>query len=64
MTGTICTEEKTMNIEVAKPGELTELVRGNEQRLIDEIKPLVRCPERVARPAHRWSALTRPALRR
>jgi anti-anti-sigma factor len=42
MNGIICPDEKTVNIEVAKPRELTELVRGNEQHLIDEIKPLVR----------------------
>lgn len=42
MNGTICTEERTMNMETAKSSQLTELVRGNEQGLIDEIKPLVR----------------------
>lgn len=42
MNGTICTEERTRNMEAARSSQLTELVRGNEQRLIDEIKPLVR----------------------
>ena len=30
-----------MNMEAAKPSQLTELVRGTEHRLIDEITPLV-----------------------
>ena len=42
MIDTICTEERAMNMEAATPSQLTELVRGNEQRLIDAIKPLVR----------------------
>ena len=43
MNGTMCIEEITMNVEAARPSQLTELVRGSEQRLIDEISPLVRC---------------------
>lgn len=42
MNGTICTEEITTNMETAKSSQITELVRGNEQLFIDEIKPLVR----------------------
>ena len=42
MTGTMCLEETTMKVEAGKPGELTELVRGCERWLIDEMTPLVR----------------------
>jgi len=42
MNGTMCTDEMTMHVLAGKPSKLTELVRGNEQDLIDEIKPLVR----------------------
>jgi anti-anti-sigma factor len=42
MNGTICSEEMTTNMGAAKSSQLTELVRGNEQCFIDEIKPLVR----------------------
>ncbi len=42
MNGTICCEERTSALEAARSSQLTELVRGNEQRFIDEIKPLVR----------------------
>ena len=42
MTGTMCCEEMTMRLEAGNPGELTELVRGCERRLIDEMSPLVR----------------------
>lgn len=42
MNCTMGSEEAMMNVEAGKPSKLTELVRGNEQGLIDEIKPLVR----------------------
>ena len=42
MNVTICTEERTTNMEAAKATQLTELVRGNERRLIEQIEPLVR----------------------
>jgi len=34
-------EEITWNVEAAKPSQLTELVRGTEHRLLDQITPLV-----------------------
>ena len=39
MNGTRC--EETTNVAI-EPSELTELVRGNEQRLLDRVAPLVR----------------------
>ena len=39
MNGTRCDETTNVAIE---PSELTELVRGNEQRLLDRLAPLVR----------------------
>ena len=38
---TKCVEEITMNVEVGKPSQLTELVRGTEHRLLEEMTPLV-----------------------
>jgi anti-anti-sigma factor len=42
MNSTVCVEETKLQVEVGKPSELTELVRGSELRLIEEIEPLVR----------------------
>ena len=42
MTGTICFEEVITKRGSASPAQLTELVRGSDQRLIDQIDPLVR----------------------
>jgi anti-anti-sigma factor len=36
-----CVEEITLNVEAGKPSQLTELVRGTEHLLLEEITPLV-----------------------
>ncbi len=41
MNSTISVEEITLNVEAGKPSQLTELVRGTEHRLLDQITPLV-----------------------
>ncbi|MFP5211327.1 MAG: STAS domain-containing protein [Acidobacteriota bacterium] len=41
MTGTTCSTTVTVAFPADDREELTELVRGNEQRLLEEIKPLV-----------------------
>lgn len=42
MNGTICVEETKTKVEAGKPSQLTELVRGSDRRLIEEMEPLVR----------------------
>ncbi len=42
MTGTMYFEPIMMEVEAGKPCDLTELVRGCDRRLIDEMTPLVR----------------------
>jgi anti-anti-sigma factor len=42
MTGTMCCEPIKMTVEAGRACELTELVRGSDRGLIEEITPLVR----------------------
>ena len=42
MTGTLYSEETTRKVGTSQPCELTELVRGSERWLIDEMTPVVR----------------------
>ena len=42
MTGTTCTTTATVAIATGERDDLTELVRGSEQRLIEQLAPLVR----------------------
>lgn len=42
MNGTTCVDEMNVNVETGKRSELTELVRGSDRRLIEEMEPLVR----------------------
>src|SRR5674476_476722 len=42
MNGTMCVEGTELDVEVGRPSELTELVRGSDRRLIEEMEPLVR----------------------
>jgi len=41
MNNTRSVEEFTLNVEAGIPSELTEIVRGTEHRLLDQITPLV-----------------------
>jgi anti-anti-sigma regulatory factor len=38
----MCVKKITTNAEAGKPSQLTELVRGNDRSLIEELEPLVR----------------------
>lgn len=42
MNGTMYAEPGSNRVEASKPSELTELVRGSDRRLIEELEPLVR----------------------
>ena len=42
MTGTMCFEEVMKRVEASRTCELSELVRGSEQRLVEEMTPVVR----------------------
>ncbi len=42
MTNTICNQPATGFIAAVEPGNITELVRGHDQRLLDRLTPLVR----------------------
>jgi ABC-type transporter Mla MlaB component len=42
MTDTMCSEDATRRVDASKACELTELVRGSDRRLVDEMAPLVR----------------------
>ena len=42
MTGTMCDATAPVVIEPGEPGEAIELIRGNEQRFLERLQPLVR----------------------
>jgi anti-anti-sigma factor len=42
MNGTMCGEEFLRTVEESEPCELTELVRGSDRRLLEEMTPVVR----------------------
>jgi anti-anti-sigma factor len=42
MNGTMLMEERTTNAGAGRPSQLTELVRGNDRRWLEEMEPLVR----------------------
>jgi anti-anti-sigma factor len=42
MTGTMCFEDVMRKVEATRPCELTELVRGCDRHLVEEMTPIVR----------------------
>jgi anti-anti-sigma factor len=42
MTDTMCSEDATRKVDVSKACELTELVRGSDRKLVEEMAPMVR----------------------
>jgi anti-anti-sigma factor len=42
MNGTVCVEKISRIADVGEVSQLTELVRGNDHRLLEEIEPLLR----------------------